>query len=109
MQQTPWGLARHLWAQKFQQNPLGTIFGSLLVAGGLGLMLFFGFFVVIALVVIGLIMVIVQSLSGGSAARSRGAPWSPTARTQTHRDKEGTSARPADTIEGEYTIVPDEK
>ena len=96
----PWSLVRHLWARNFQQNPAGTVLGSLLAVGGVGLLLFFGFFVVIALVVVGGLFMLAQTLLGGPR-RTVGTP--PPTGGSVHKSNSNNA------LEGEYTIVTDKE
>ncbi|MFK8032477.1 MAG: hypothetical protein AB8G18_19810 [Gammaproteobacteria bacterium] len=110
----PWALVRHVWAQKFQQNPVGTVVGSVLTLGAVGFMLFFGFFVVIALVVMGGLFVLANAIFG---APTRRTTWS-TTQGGVHDSAQtgGESARSDSNsqldnneLEGEFTVVSDKE
>lgn len=98
----PWSLVRHLWARNFQQNPAGTVLGSLLAVGGIGLLLFFGFFVVMALVIVGGFFMLAQTLLGGPG-RTVGTPSRPPTDGSVHKSNNNNA------LEGEYTIVTDKE
>ncbi len=105
----PWSLVRHMWARNFQQNPAGTVLSSVLAIGGLGLMLFFGFFIVMFLVVVGGLFMLAQTLLG--APRGAAGSSGPSTRHSSAREPLGEAIRKPqnnNALEGEYTVVDDE-
>lgn len=97
-----WSLMRHMWARNFKANPLGTVAGSIFTVGAVAFMLFFGFFVVLALVVMGGLIVLSQALFRPTR---KAPPWSQ-GRPQQGVDKEAINNN---ALEGEYEVVSDKK
>ncbi len=101
---SPWALVRHMWVRNFQQNPIGTVLGSVLAIGGVGLLVFFGFFVFLALFVMGGLLLLANALFGsaqGTATRPNAGsdPFGP-GPVKSSENK---------ALEGEYTVVPDDE
>ncbi len=109
----PWSLVRHMWARNFQQNPFGTVLGSVLAIGGIGLLLFFGFFVFVALFVVGGLMMLAQSFLGGSRGAAAQRPDLSPGDKPTWDSVGNRPGNPGNNnaLEGEYTVVdePDSK
>ncbi len=103
----PWSLVRHMWGRNFQQNPVGTVLGSVLAVGALGLLLFFGFFVVMAIVVVGGLMMLAQSFLGTPGGRTARRP-DLSSRDGAAFETVGSNRekpRQNNALEGEYTVV----
>ncbi len=80
---------------------------SVLAIGGLGLMLFFGFFVVMTLLVVGGVFMLAQSLLG--APRDTATTGSSEGRSSTRVPLGEKIRKPRNNnaLEGEYTVVDD--
>ena len=101
----PWALVRHMWARNFRQNPVGTVAGSVLAAGGVGLMLFFGFFIVVTLIVVGGLFMLAQSIFGAP----RGSAGWPDPSTRPEAGEASRNPGGNNALEGEYTVVPEQE
>lgn len=101
---SPWAIVRQLWTRNFRANPFGTVAGSLLTVGLLAFMLFFGFFVVVALVVMGGLIVLSQALfaparrGGPQVSERQGNPGEGFPKSTNNKE-----------IEGEFEVLSDEK
>lgn len=100
----PWSLIRQMWTRNFKQNPAGTVISSLLAVAGVGFMLFFGFFIFMALVVVGGLFMLAQALLGGSGRTS--VRMTSRSRVSTPENRSKTSNN--NELEGEFTVVSDE-
>ncbi len=107
---SPWALVRHIWGRNFQQNPVRTVIGSLLAMGGVGLLLFFGFFVVMTFFVVGGLLMLANALFG-APRRQAGWPGSGGDSFEPSGDVKANDAKPSNNkaLEGEYTVVSDDE
>lgn len=100
----PWSLIRDLWTRNFRIRPVGTVLGSLLAVGALGLVLFFGFFIFLALLVMGGLFLLASTLLGGP--RSTTVWHHDSTRVSSNRETGKSSKNSA--LEGEFSVVSEE-